>query len=83
MLSFMQNMVAEYKLALEIKPGEFALWYNRGRAHYKLQQYDLALTCMNQVLELKPDHANASICLSSISRAKQATETSGSFKFKF
>lgn len=53
MIRFRQGLSVLYLCPLDSQTAE--LWFNKGKAHQKLQQYDKALECFNKALELDPD----------------------------
>jgi hypothetical protein len=51
--------IAAMEKAKEINPNNPEIWYNIGGAYYTIKNYQKALECWGQALQLKPDHQQA------------------------
>ena len=58
-LGRLDDAIASYDKALEIKPDDHEAWYNRGVALGNLGRLDDAIASYDKALEFKPDDPSA------------------------
>ena len=54
-----ENAIADYDMAIGLKPDHADAYNNRGKAKYKLGQHNAAIADYDIAIQLKPDHADA------------------------
>ncbi len=63
---------------LELEKGSWEIWFMKGWAHRRLEQFDLALPAFDHALELKPDHVDIlnekALCLYGLERLDEAEQ---------
>ncbi len=55
----MQQSIGYFDKALELDTNLFQMWYNRGTAYGRLENYDKAIADLSRAIELNPDHGNS------------------------